>query len=1043
MDVDTCSFLEPLFPLRCLSVTLQFTQPSNPRFFHQPALSALLKFLLPGNIDDYHQYLVIDAVESGRIDYQAGDYYRLGIQCLAGGEALMESLMQALRALPDSLPPDIDEQKAFGQQLRWVNFSDALTENPVDSVWDLATYDITNLAQEVALWADYTDYTWQWLSPTRLLKAKSKQEPSQKKREKKTTGEARYCADAKDMNIPLLLERLYDTVAALLRQRGHPNLPPRVSAPPIASFEQTCFWVDSHYNTPNHKNYKPMGGMLGEHHIHWPEQFPHSPWLHFMVLGQYIGLGQRRSFGWGRYQLVTPEQGVTCRRLLAATPILERALTTSNLLSAFQHKIQRQRQNRSSLKKIQDKKKQASKDLNSTDKTSPPFYKWEQAFSDYPNLDTNNDDVSQAFNQHTQAEPTPSTQDLPQDEVPVALIKKAQQLAEYSYQVPDLKGVIIDKANGEWRALAIPPFYDGILQRAVAQTLTPMLDRLMDERSYGYRHGKSRQAAKEQVTKAYREGARWVFEADIDDFFDTVSIPYLLKRLRALFHQDPVNDVIAAWLQAPVKFQGELLKRQQGLPQGSPLSPVLANLLLDDFDADMRRAGLQCIRFADDFIVLCKTQEQAQQAKHKVIESLSEHGFELNLDKSYITPFERGFRFLGYLFVNDLALDVGSKYLEQDTVKKPPKQGWLADYCQKYPDKTLLSEPSDDGVESSYQSMPHHQRPSIIAQGQREESGTLLCISGSHTVISTAEDRIQIERNDQCIANTPWRGLRSVLLFGRHHITTPAMQAALEFQVPIHFARQNGRYLGALHSQQPKRGPNLWLLQERRSQDAECCLAVAKELVTSRIRHQQEVLRQRVWSGREALGDCLSQVTRCQTLDELLGVEGIAAKYYFDSIAQHLDKKWKFRERNRRPPKDPLNVLLSFGYTSLYAHTDTMIQLAGLSPTRGFYHQPRGRHAALASDLMEPFRHLVERCALTVLANQELSLEDFKKTDKGCLLSPGARKHYAAKLMQRFEQPLMGRDGRSGKLVDLLSHQNQRLIHFIRGQGLFTAWRQR
>lgn len=151
-----------------------------------------------------------------------------------------------------------------------------------------------------------------------------------------------------------------------------------------------------------------------------------------------------------------------------------------------------------------------------------------------------------------------------------------------SYRIPPLREVRIPKDDGGERVLAIPPFRDRVLQRTVAQVIGPGLESLMSTGSYGFRRGRSRHQAARSIQRAYSERqCRWVLESDVDDCFDSVAWTRLHTRLVALFGEDPVVDWILAWMQAPTPDGN----RKPGLPQGSPLSPLLAKLMLDDTDS--------------------------------------------------------------------------------------------------------------------------------------------------------------------------------------------------------------------------------------------------------------------------------------------------------------------------------------------------------------------------------------------------------------------------------------------------------------------------
>ncbi|MCB1639592.1 MAG: CRISPR-associated endonuclease Cas1, partial [Thiothrix sp.] len=513
---------------------------------------------------------------------------------------------------------------------------------------------------------------------------------------------------------------------------------------------------------------------------------------------------------------------------------------------------------------------------------------------------------------------------------------------------------------------------------AVQQVLSESLEPLMAEHSHGYRAGRSRITASRAIQSAWREGYRWVYEGDVRDFFDSVNRERLEERLQAIFHNDPTVAALLGWMQVPVVFRGERIKRPMGLPQGSPLSPVLANLMLDDFDSDMEVAGFRMIRYADDFVVLCKSPEEAQAARERAETSLQEHGLDLHPDKSYITAMEEGFRYLGYLFVNDMALDVGGKAGQEATGRAAvPAHSWLA----KLGEREAQRAQSERTLAGLVERVLHQQAVRI---GDRERSGAFVTVSGDPAVLSTLGGQLHVYRRDECLLRLPWNGIESVLLLGNHQITTQAMHQALERDIPVHLATAFGDYRGCLTHNRLSQHQATWMQQILAFQDQDKALYCAKEVIAARLRHMKEVLRQRKLSGQLPVIDkAIRSLGRVQSQAELLGYEGSATREYYAKLAEVLPPDFNFSGRNRRPPRDPFNVMLSLGYTQLYGLVESVLHAKGLLPWQGFYHQPHGRHAALASDLMEPFRHFVERSALSMVLRREIIAADFTDGGRG------------------------------------------------------------
>jgi group II intron reverse transcriptase/maturase len=186
------------------------------------------------------------------------------------------------------------------------------------------------------------------------------------------------------------------------------------------------------------------------------------------------------------------------------------------------------------------------------------------------------------------------------------------------------------------RPLAVPTVGDRVLQRAAVELLGGAVDTLFEDCSFAYRKGYSRAGAARAIQKAYRDGFRIVLDADISAFFEEVRWDRLFHMLEALFPGEPMLDLVREWVTAPVHFEGLRLRRHRGLPQGAPVSPLLANLYLDELDDDVLGEDFRLVRYADDFVVLCRDVESAERARDTVEASLAELGLELNEDETFL-----------------------------------------------------------------------------------------------------------------------------------------------------------------------------------------------------------------------------------------------------------------------------------------------------------------------------------------------------------------------------------------------------------------------
>ncbi|MFZ1679654.1 MAG: reverse transcriptase domain-containing protein, partial [Rhizobiaceae bacterium] len=217
----------------------------------------------------------------------------------------------------------------------------------------------------------------------------------------------------------------------------------------------------------------------------------------------------------------------------------------------------------------------------------------------------------------------------------------AHDLERGTYAPGPLRRVMVPKRSGGERALDIPCVRDRVAQTALAMTLGPMLDREFEESSFAYREGRSVQQAVRRVSYLRTLGLTHVVDADIADFFPSVPHDALMARLAESMTEGPASLVVSQWLE----HWGE---NGRGLAQGSPLSPLLANLYLDRLDEAFAGEGARIVRFADDFLILCRSPGGAGEAQAQAERLLARAGLALNREKTRVTDFDAGFRFLGH-----------------------------------------------------------------------------------------------------------------------------------------------------------------------------------------------------------------------------------------------------------------------------------------------------------------------------------------------------------------------------------------------------------
>ncbi|WP_433678304.1 CRISPR-associated endonuclease Cas1 [Nocardia sp. CA-119907] len=524
------------------------------------------------------------------------------------------------------------------------------------------------------------------------------------------------------------------------------------------------------------------------------------------------------------------------------------------------------------------------------------------------------------------------------------LAEIAAELASGDWTPGPVYRVEIPKSSGGVRRLSVPRLEDRVVERALLAVIDPVIDPRLLPWSFAYRKGLGVKDAVAELVSARDSGMDWCARGDIVECFDRIPQWEVMRRVRELVADERIVHLVGALLDRKVTGgRTAPSDRGRGLHQGSVLAPVLSNLYLDAFDRGMLIAGWRVIRYGDDFAIPVASRVDGERALQSAATELSDLRLELNTGKCHVTPFEEGVTFLG------------------ETVTASTLSA-----------AEMLSHPLE----------------------------TVVYVERQGAVVRTRGDRLVVTDGEESLLRLSLRRVRQVVGFGGVGFTTPFLHKAAERGIEVVLLSENGtlggRLCGPLSSD-----PTARRAQYRTADDPRRALTLASGFVAGKVDNLRVSLLRTARRADDAvaaaaadrLSGCADTLRAVNSLEEVLGIEGAAARDYFQSVGRMADPLWGFAGRARRPPPDPINAMLSYGYTLLCHEAIAALEAAGLDPMVGFLHQHRWGRPALALDLMEEFRPMtVDVAVLRCVATGQVRPEQFStEPDLGCRMGEDAK----------------------------------------------------
>lgn len=330
----------------------------------------------------------------------------------------------------------------------------------------------------------------------------------------------------------------------------------------------------------------------------------------------------------------------------------------------------------------------------------------------------------------------------------------------------------------------------------------------------------------------------------------------------------------------------------------------------------------------------------------------------------------------------------------------------------------------------------------------QSDDGAVLYLQEPGSHVGKRSEHLVVKKDGRELSRVPIHAVRQVVVFGNVQVSTQALETLLTNEVPVVYLTGYGRFVGAF-SPPPAKNVSLREAQFRQFADPAVCLALSREVVRAKLSNQRTLLM-RSLRGDDARGsdepaarglyDMIRGLDGATSVESVLGMEGQGAALYFSEFGRFLKplpdgRGFDFTTRNRRPPRDPVNALLSFAYALLCKDCFAAVCAVGFDPYKGFFHQNRHGKPSLALDLMEEFRSVIaDSVVLTLVNNEVLTKADFLVWRDACHLTESGRKAFFAAYEQRkatvVTHPVYGYKMSYSRMLEV---QARMLAAFVRG----------
>lgn len=514
-------------------------------------------------------------------------------------------------------------------------------------------------------------------------------------------------------------------------------------------------------------------------------------------------------------------------------------------------------------------------------------------------------------------------------------ISKEIKQGNYIPQIVHEKILIM--ANGKHRKIALMSSVDRMLLRAILKTLQEALESTFSEHSYAYQCGKGIDKAVKCVAEYIESGYDYVVEIDLKDFFEKINHGILLKILKEYITDNSFYALLERYIVCRIETDYQLVQKSEGLLQGSPMSPLLSNLYLTEFDKWMEEKEYVFARFADNINVYVKDLQEGYLVLSQIKEKLQEYFLEINTEKSGVfSVFSR--KYLGYIFEKVGSSVIVKKYR---TKELHVFSKWHKEAIEK--------------IDSNYY---------IINDG-----------------ILTKKNFTILFQNDEKKAYIPVETTDSINIYSNIELNSDFLQLLNQRNLNLNIYDRYGVYIGSFYSNNQKNRMKCLIKQVEIYKEDKLRFEYAKKIEIASVynlrcnlkyynkQRPTEILKENI----DKLTEGIRQMNEAKNVDDLLIIEARCRQNYYLCFNEMIqDEDFIFVRRSKRPPKDAINAMISFGNVFMYQKIAQMIYKSNIDIRISFVHSALKRYENLNLDLADIFKPVIVDRVICTLINKKM-----------------------------------------------------------------------